>query len=136
MRNVRDSFLVFLNANLPGLVINPIRRDITNPNADLLETNAVNIKFLSPTYDNEIADQPVSIDVLNDNELVALDWATQVWNLLSTRFYTPIYDYTVPASPVNTGYVVFWGQKMKFTDVQSPFYSHLHCRLSLNHHIV
>lgn len=135
MRNVRDSFLVFLRDNLSGLTVNAVRRDIADPNKDLLQQNSVNVKFLSPNYDLQVADQPVSIDILNDNELTALDCVNQVWTLLSTRFYTEIYDYTTVASPVNTGYVMFWNSKMRFSEVPSPYYSHFKCRLSLNHHL-
>jgi hypothetical protein len=136
MRNARDTFLRFLADNLPSLTVNAIRRDMNDPNSDTLQNNAINIKFLSPTYDNQIAEQPVSIDILNDNELTALDWATQVWNLMSTRFYTPIYDYTTVATPVNTGYVLFWNRKMRFSEIQAPYYSHLNCTITLNHHLV
>lgn len=135
MRNCRDSFLMFLSDNLAGIPIHAVRRDSGNPNADLLQTGAINVKFLDPTFDNQVADQPVAIDVLHDDELTALDWTQQLWNLLSTRFFTEMYDYTNPASPVATGYVIFWNRRLRFRQLESPYYSHFHIRMSLNFHL-
>lgn len=136
MRNSRDSFLVFLNTNLPSLPIHPVRRDSNNPDADIYQVNAINVKFLSPIFDNQVSKQPVSIDIIHDDELTALDWSQQFWTLISTRFYTNILDYTIPASPVATGYMLNWDRVLKFTDVMSPYYSHLHCTMNLNGHLI
>jgi hypothetical protein len=126
---------MFLSDNLTSIPIHAMRRDTNDPNADLMQTGAVNVKFLDPVFDNQVADQPVAIDIVHDDELTALDWTQQLWNLLSTRFYTPLYDYTIPASPVATGQVVFWNRRLRFRQIESPYYSHFHLRMSLNHHL-
>jgi hypothetical protein len=134
VRATRDTFLKFLADNLSE-TIHPVRRDPDKPDSDLLQMGAVNVQFLNPDYSVHVSDQIVSIDVVHENELSALDMATNVWKLLSTRFYTPKYDYTVPSSPVALGDVIFWSEPIRFRPVHSPKYFHLHCRLALKHHI-
>jgi hypothetical protein len=56
-----------------------------------------------------------------------------VWDILSARMFTEVKDYTVPASPTLAGGMIFWSDKIRFRSVDSPFYSHLHARMSLRH---
>jgi hypothetical protein len=136
MRAARDTFLIFLNDNITGgIPIHAVRRSSTDPNADQLQIGAVNVKFLDPEFNNKVAVQPVAIDIVHDDELTALDWANAVWNLLSIRMYTELKDYTNPASPVNTGYTIYWPDTLRFRQVESPFYAHFHLRIPLYHHI-
>lgn len=136
MRNVRDSFLMFLNDNLGGgIPIHAVRRDLSNPNADQLQLNAVNVQFLDPVFNNHIANQPVAVSVVHEDELTAVDWMTQLWDLLRLRMYTELQDYTNPASPVNTGYTLYWIDTLRFRQVESPFYTHFHLRMPLYYHL-
>jgi hypothetical protein len=136
MRKARETFLMFLKDNLDSSIgnnLHAVRFDINNPNTSLIQNNAVNITFSDPVFHNKVADQPVHIDVCHEDELTALDWCRAIWDLMSIRMYTELKDYTNPASPTFPGGVIFWRDTIRFRSVDSPFYSHLHARLSLYH---
>jgi len=134
MRAVRDTFLHFLADNLTGVTVHPVRREIDRPDSDRLQMNAVNVQFLNIEPRVHVASQMVSIDVINDNELTALDWVSKVWEILNKAFYTPKYDYTVPASPVATGDNIMWEPDgVGFRKVTNDYYAHFSCFLELKH---
>lgn len=134
MRATRDSFLQFLSDNLSGAIVNPIRRDPNKPDGDVLKTNAVNVKFANADYAVSVASQFVIIDVIHENELSCLDLTTQLWQLLSTRFFTPKFDYS-SGTPVATGDVIYWDTVIKFRQVHNPLYYQYHSTINIKHHI-
>jgi len=135
MIRVRDSFLHFLNDNLPdGLTLHPLRRDPSNRAADALAMNAINISFLNLTAGNDtaLASQQVVIDVIADDENTVVDWVGEVFDLLRTTFYVPLYDYSNPSTPVATGTNLMWDRRrVTFKKITSEAYSHYSCQLSL-----
>src|SRR6187401_103073 len=108
MRATRDTFLHLLYDNLPGRTIWAIRRASSDPARSKLKENAINIHFLNSRPHVHVATQLVSIDVLHAEELTAVDMTQEVWELLSSAFYTPKYDYTDPNNPVLTGQNIYW----------------------------
>lgn len=132
LRDVRDTFLHFLNDNLGSIPVHAVRSDPHNPQAEALKLNTVNIQFLNISLDS-IARQQVVIDVLNDNENTAVDWVTSIWQLLRSAFYTPLYNYSTPSSPVAQRSNIMWGQKsVVFRRVASTNYTHYTCILPLD----
>lgn len=135
MRQTLDTFLHLLADNLSGIPVRALRRDPSDPNAGLIQTNAVNVKVVNTSYDWHIGVLQVSLDVVNDSELTALDWTQQVWNLLKSAFFTPQYDYSPVDSggqPQPTGNNIFWNTSAKFRPVHNEYYSHFTCVLNLH----
>ena len=135
MIRVRDSFLHFLNDNLPpGMTLHPLRRDPNNRAADALAMNAVNVSFLNLSAGNDtaLAAQQVVLDVISDDENTAVDWVGAMFDLLRSAFYAPLYDYSNPDSPVATGTNMMWDRRrVTFKQVTSEAYSHYSCLLSV-----
>lgn len=134
MRATRETLLQFLADNLPGIVVNPIRRDTTRPSGDVLMSNAINVKFVDADFDVQLADQFVVFDVINDDELACLDVCTQLWKLMTLRSYTPKFDYS-SGTPVATGDVIYWDTAIKFRPVHNPLYFQYHATIKIKHHI-
>lgn len=103
-RQCRDTFLHFLadHPNLVGIPVHNLRQDPSNPDLELLQRNAINVEFLNTGFGSAGHDskQQVEIDILNDDELTAVDWAQSLANALQTAGYTPLMDYTTPITPV------------------------------------
>lgn len=137
MRATRDTFLHFLADNLTGRTVWPIRKSSTDPAKSKLKENAVNVQFLTMTQHMHIAGTLVSIDILHQDELTAVDITQEVWQLLSSAFYTPNYDYTNPNSPVATGENIYWdNDSVVFKPIDnSPNYMHFNCTMELRHKI-
>lgn len=134
MRAVRDTFLHFLADNITGITLHPVRREIDRPDSDRLQMNAVNVQFLNIDPRIHVSSQTVSIDVIFDDELTALNWVNKVWGVLNKAFYTPKYDYTVSATPVATGTNIMWEpEDIGFRPVTTDYYSHYSCLLELKH---
>lgn len=133
MRSTRDTFLHFLSDNLAGYTIHPIRRDADNPDGEVNQMNAINVKFLNSDFSWQIGKQLVVLTICNENELAALDMAQAVFNLLKLRFYTPKFDYS-SGSPVATGDCIYWEQTISFRTIHSPLYFQFVCNLTLQHH--
>jgi hypothetical protein len=137
MSQVKDTFLHFIADNLTAITVHPIRRDPNDPGADLLQSNAINIQFLDTSPQVSVSVQRVVVDVLNDDENTCSDWVDAIWTILSSAFYTPLYDYTVPSAPVAVGSNVFWNSTTtKFTRIVSTVYSHYSCVLDLQFHSI
>lgn len=136
--SARDTFLHFLADNLPITIpVHPVRRDASNPSGDLLQTNAVNVTYVSVDPSVQISIQRVVVDVLNDDENTCSDWLDTVFALLSSAYYTPLLDYTNPTSPVPTGQNVYWDSgtgKIAFKRIPSEEYVHYSCTLALKFH--
>lgn len=134
-RNASETFLHFMADNLTGITVHPVRRDLNSPSGDLLQTNAVNIQFLSLNPDVWISTQHCSIDVLNDDENTCVDWVQAVWNILAAAFGTAMFDYSVPTAPVPTNTNVFWEKRrVNFKRIISEQYTHYSCLLPLKFH--
>lgn len=135
MREARDTFLRFLSDN--GFAIHNLRKDTNFPDNNHLKMNAVNVQFLTDKARVAISDLTVTVDVVYDNELDAVDAAAQLQHLLSTSGQTPIYDYSNRGSdPVPLGSLLFWDPTL----VQfRPIYGDTYCRrsalLTLSYHI-
>src|SRR5690349_20942054 len=102
MRQCRDTFLRFLADNLTGITLHNVRFGTSNPADARYQVGAVNVKFLDTDPNPHIGQTTVEICVMNDDELTALDWVKQVYDILSSAYYTPKMDYTNPNSPVAT----------------------------------
>ena len=138
MRNVRDSFLRFLADNLQtsNIPVHNVRRDTDNPDANQLQNNAVNVTFLNANLTTTVSQQVVSVDVVANNELSAIDWATTLWRILSGAFMTPCLDYTNSSSPVPTGTNVFWNRtSIRFRPVADDFFFRYTATFPLETHI-
>lgn len=132
MRNTRDSFLIFLNNELTGITIHSIRRQPDDPQSDKLLLNALNIEFLNLSFARHVNEQLVSLSVINEIELDALDVCEQIFNLLSKQFMIPQYDYTVPSTPVAVDGNILWEPTaIHFRKISSPLYSHFNLTFEL-----
>lgn len=133
MRATRDTFLHFLSDNLPSLTVHPIRKDSNRPDGAKLADNAVNVQFLTIRPRVHIAEQLVSIDVIHEEELTAVDMAESVYELLSSAYYTPKYDYTNPSAPLLTGQNIMWSKdEVNFIPIDNdPFRMHFNLTMGL-----
>lgn len=134
MRNTRDSFLHYLADNLPSFVIHNIRVDKTDPKLNQIMLNAINVTFhntdiLGPS---QLSQYLVTIDVINDYELTALDQAEQVANLLFKNATSSLLDFTNPAAPVLLpGGQIFWNLVLNFKTVHSENFYHMSALMHL-----
>lgn len=138
MRATHDTFLHLLSDNLdPSIPVHAVRVDPNNPGAGEMETNAVNVQFLTMDYDIHIGVIQVSIDVLHEDQLTAMSFTKSVWDILSAAFYTQKYDYSsgsaVAVSPKTN---LYWKTAIKFRPIKNDFYFHYNCTLALHHHPV
>lgn len=136
-RIVRDSFLHFLYDNLsPGITVHPIRRDPDAVGKDTYEIDAVNVSFRNQDFETHTTTQQIIIDVIYSDELEAEDTVKAVWDLLSARFFTPLYDYTNPSHPVAQGTNIFWKPRaVKFKLIVNDFYIQFQCNLSVQYNL-
>lgn len=131
LRDCRDTFLHFLSDNLSGITVHPLRCDPNDPGADVLMMNAVNVQYLNVDLET-VATQQVVIDIVNDDENTAIDWMTNIWQLLRSAFYTTLYSYTDPSLPVYQESNVFWDRNaVKFRRIVNENYTHYSCVLPL-----
>lgn len=135
MRAARDTFLTFLTTN--GFDVHNLRKDTNFPDNNHLKMNAVNVQFLTDKAQVCISNLTVTVDVVYDNELDAVDAAAQLQNLLSQSGLTPLLDYSNRGSdPVPLGSFLYWDPTL----VQfRPIYGDSYCRrsalLTLSYHI-
>jgi len=142
MRNVRDSFVHFVADNIAQfsngqtIPVVALFRSVANPDGEKFKTNSVNISFvgesLSPTVNTTI----VELDVIQSDELTAVDWANSLWQLLSATFYTALKDYSQnPSAPVAQGTNIFWNvNSVGFKPIHDDYYFRYNCRLVLQSH--
>lgn len=134
MRQTRDTFLHFIGDNIVGVPVHNVRRDTSVPESELIQLNAVNIKFLDVSPD-VIGTTLVDIAVCFTDELTALATVKKVYDLLQSAFYTPKKDYTIPASPVPTGTNIFWRLPLQFRRIYSDTYADFRITLTLTHKV-
>lgn len=108
MRNVIDSFTMFLVNELNGITIHHLVNSPDYPDAGLLKQNALNVSFLTTLMDPHINQTLVSLDVLHEDEFTAISWMEQIYDLLSKRYFTEQKDWTNPSSPVNVDGNLYW----------------------------
>jgi hypothetical protein len=136
LRAVRDSFLQFLADNSVTYPVRNLRKDPDNPKLSQIQEGAVNVQFIVDDPSVQVSDVTVNIDVVSTAELTAIDMMRAMWNLLSASAMTPLFDYTVPASPIRQQGNVFWNpEKVRFRPVASDLYFRYSCTLTLSYHI-
>ena len=123
MKEAKDTFLTYLNTNLstliPPITVHPMRKDPNNPSSNALQIDALNVGFGKIDFGVTTTTLYVKLDIVCNSEISAGYITQQVWLLLSNTFYTPLYDYTIPASPVATGTMLMWKRdRVKFSTVQ------------------
>lgn len=137
VRACRDTFLHYLADNLPTLKIHNLRVDKSDPKLNEIMLNAVNVSFHNSDFSgpSQLSETILTIDVINDNELIALDQAEQISQLLFKAAYAPLMDYTVPASPVQiSNERLFWNLALRFKPVHAENFFHLSALLHLQVH--
>ena len=131
IRDVRDSFAHFLYDNLTDIPVHFLRKDSSDSAAVNLKKNAVNVEYDYISLDT-VAKLTAYIDILQEDDNTAVDWLEAVWNLLSSAFMIPIYDYTNTSSPVLVGANVMWDHNsVKFRKVNLQGYTQYSCSLPL-----
>lgn len=138
IRSTRDTFLHYLADNLPTLTIHNLRIDKDDPKLNQIKLNAVNVTFHNSDFSgpNDLSQQLVTVDVINDNELLATEQTELVSRLLFTAAYAPLMDYTSPSAPVQIGKErLFWNTTLRFKPVHAENFFHLSALLHLFVHI-
>ena len=126
IRNLRDSFLHFLADNLTGITVHPMRASRSNASNDSLQVSALNVTFHDSTYStNGPTSQFLTLDIVHEDELLALDMEEPLVNLLQLGGITQLEDYSV-SPPVQIGNkIISWNpQSVKFRTVLAPNYFH------------
>jgi hypothetical protein len=134
MRAARDTFLHYLADNLPSLTFHNLRVDKTDPKLNEIMLNAVNVTFHNSDLvgPSDLSNTLVTVDVINDSELAAVDQVEQISQLLFTAAYAPLMDYTNPSAPVQIGSErLFWALTMRFKPVHADNFFHLSALLHL-----
>lgn len=134
IRNLRDTFLHFLADNLAGAAtIHPVRSSKDKPQYNSLQLGSINVTFHDATYSTrEPTSQFVSLDILHDDELDALDVEESTVALLQLGGMTPLMDYSGDTPVQVSNSQVFWGAThIKFRTVQSTDYFHRSAVLEL-----
>jgi hypothetical protein len=137
IRATRDTFLHYLADNLTSLTFNNMRVDKQNPKLNSMMLNAINIAFHNVDFSgpSDLSQTLVTVDVANDTELVAIDQAEQVSQLLFKAAFAPLMDYTVPSAPVQiSNERVFWNLAMRFKPVHSENFFQMSALLHLYVH--
>ena len=138
MRNSRDTFIHFLTEHpyLTGINIHHIRKSYQLSDTEFIQNNAINVEFSNFMFDMDNR-QTVYIDICNDDEYIAVDWAQLVANALRKAGYTPRYDYSTTPPTALKG-IIRWEAtytvsfKKLVTDDPSG-YARLHTQLTLHH---
>jgi hypothetical protein len=134
VRATRDTFLMLLKDNLSSSIpVKNIRFDKNDASAEFLSANTVNVKFQNAGYSNVLSDQTVTIDIVHDDELTALDWTKAVTDILLANTTAPKLDYTNPASPVATGTQLYWDPRIRFTPITDGNYARFSASMLLRH---
>lgn len=134
MRDAIDSFLKFLSTNLSGVPVHAMRFDKNKPELSVFQQNALNVHFLNMGFDTKPSTITVSLDLIYDRELDAVDAAQAVMRLMNSAASTPKLDYTNPASPVPTKGWIYWGTNVTFRPIVSDTYAHLNATITLTHY--
>lgn len=142
MKEAKDTLLMFLNTNLSTLTtpvtVHAMRKDPNNPSMSSLQIDALNVGFGRVEFGVATTTLYAKLDIVSNSEVTAGYIAQQTWLLLSSKFYTPLYDYTVPTAPVATGTMLMWKQdRVKFLPVtfeSDDKYFRYSCTLPVEYH--
>jgi len=95
--------------------------------------NAVNVGVIAFSEDVHIGVLQLYISVINDDELIAIDWAGSVWDLLKAACMTPklTYERSMIGAPTKTN--LYWKTSAKFMPVKSGSYAHFTSKVTLKH---
>lgn len=135
MRAVRDTFFQYIadNQQYPAWYL---RKDPNNPKHSQLKEGAVNIQFIADDPAVSEAKVNVSIDVVNADELTAIDMMKAVWNVLAANAMAPLKDYTNPNAPAALQGNVFWKpDSIRFRPVATDTYFRYNSQLTLSYFI-
>lgn len=144
IRNMRDTFLHFLADNLPANSVHPVRWDKKKPEYNALQVSSLNVTFHDAVYSpKQPTSQFITLDILHDDELAALDLEESVVALLQLGGYTKLLDYSAasggsygstrfgvtsygdPGPQQVSNFLVFWNpESIKFRTVASADYFH------------
>jgi hypothetical protein len=132
-----DSFIHLISDNITGGVpVHNVRRDVNNPNAELYQANAINVKFLVTTPGANIGHTVVEIAVLHEDELVALSWVKKIYDILNAAYVMTKLDYTNPLVPVPVGSAqIWWPYDISFVPIHADGYYDFRCNITLYHPI-
>jgi hypothetical protein len=134
MRIPRDTFLHYLADNLPALTVKNLRRDVNNPDAIRVTTEALNVQFIEDAPNVHIGSITVLMDVISADELTAVDMMNSVWQLLSLAGYTPQLDYST-TPPTQLASNLFWNPNtIKFRPVWDDLYTRYSALLRISLH--
>lgn len=132
IRNTRDTFLHFIADN--NITTHAVRYDSTDPSSNTPQVGAVNVTFHDAVYDpSHPTRQFVTLDILDNSELSALDTEEALVTLLQKAGYTPLLDYS-SGSPAqaSTKSLVSWDPaEIKFRTVAAADYFHRSAILTL-----
>jgi hypothetical protein len=133
LRNVRDTFLHFLADNLPVETVHPIRFDKTRPHQNIPQLKKLNVAFHDADYSSRSpASQFVTLDILHDDELYALDLEESVVGLLTLGGQASLLDYSTQPAVQVANRLVFWNtDSIQFRTVASTDYFHRSAFLEL-----
>lgn len=129
-RAVRDSFLRYIADNVGGIPVHAQRRDSYDPSTDILEMNAINVKYDDWKF-GRIAEQKVYIDILSDDENTAVEWMELIGMILEVGI-APLYDYSDPSNPVSLNRYISWSPELKFIKVANDHYCHYSLELTIH----
>jgi len=136
VRQASDTFIRLLADNLDASTpVHVLRTDAADRSADSLAMNSVNLMFLDASFSNGSAPAgfQISIDVINDDSNLALDWVQAVVDILQAAFFTRVFDYTNPAAPVASNSNIYWDSRIRFKRVTADInYAHFTCTLQVN----
>lgn len=143
MRDCRDTIISFLREYLDGSIpIHHVRQSSQNSEAGFIQANSINVEFSMPTFGTAPSPSTlnVEIDVINDDELVAFDWAQQVSDILHAgttpklHYVTDQAGSVVSTEPVGSN--IWWNpHTVRFRPIQDPSGYRLKCSVYLYHHI-
>jgi hypothetical protein len=136
MKNCQNSFLKFLQAELPTIPLHVIRKDYNYPEEGLLKVNALNVDFQTQSFRTDISTQMVILDVINEVEDTALSWASTIFELLSKRFYISKYDYAYTPARLLPGSIYWDRDAIDFREINVDYFARYSCTFNLYHYIL
>lgn len=141
-RACRETFLHYLADNLPDITFHYIHYEKDNEAANQLQSNAVNITFHDAKANGagDVSEQLVTLDIVNDSEIDAIDQEEQIITLLQKACITPLMDYSGVSSDPPTAAAalgsekLYWDTQVSFQTVAAPSYFHRSALIKLALH--
>ena len=122
MLNATDSFVQYLKRELDGTITVKWRRQTPlDEYADVLEQDALNVKYLGFYEDGSVEYCLASLDILGSDERTVMTKVKAVRDVLMQTQFTAEMDWSIPTSPVLTGRTISWpANKIRFINVRVP----------------